>query len=88
MEKKTFTITSEFGLHARAASTLVKKAARYESEIKLAYQDKNVNLKSTLGVMALAIPNSAEITITANGEDEKDAINGITEMISELELAK
>lgn len=88
MEKKTFTITSEFGLHARAASTLVKRAARFQSEMKLSYQDKNVNLKSTLGVMALAIPNHAEITITADGEDEKEAIAAMEELIGELKLAE
>lgn len=56
--------------------------------MKLSYQDKNVNLKSTLGVMALAIPNHAEITITADGEDEKEAIAAMEELIGELKLAE
>ena len=33
MEEETFTITSNYGLHARAASILVQQAAKFDSEI-------------------------------------------------------
>ena len=33
MEEKTFTITSIYGLHARAASILGQQAAKFDSEI-------------------------------------------------------
>ena len=34
MEEKTFTITSNYGLHARAASILVQQAAKFDSKFE------------------------------------------------------
>ncbi len=36
MQEKTFTITSETGIHARPATLLVNKAGQFNSEIELA----------------------------------------------------
>lgn len=88
MEEQTFTITSDYGLHARAASILVHQAAKFESEIKLTYEGKNANLKSALGVMALAIPNGAEITITASGKDKNEAMSKMAETFKKQELTE
>lgn len=48
--EKTVRITSETGVHARPATALVNKAGHYSSDVKLAYNDKVVNLKSIMGV--------------------------------------
>jgi len=83
MQKKTYTITAETGVHARPATLLVNKASQYESEVELQYKDKTVNLKSIMGVMSLGIPQGAEITIVTNGSDAENAIQGIDEIIKE-----
>src|SRR5690625_7945419 len=83
MHKKTYKITAETGVHARPATLLVNKAGEYESEIELHYKDKNVNLKSIMGVMSLGIPQGAEVTMTAEGHDAEDAIAGVDEVIKE-----
>ncbi|HLS09676.1 phosphocarrier protein HPr [Lentibacillus sp.] len=83
MQEKTFTITADTGVHARPATLLVNKAGQFESEIEISYNGKNVNLKSIMGVMSLGIPKGAEVKITANGGDEAEAINGITDVIKE-----
>lgn len=88
MEKKVFNVTAPNGLHQRAASDLVKEASAFESKVKIDYKEKNVNLKSPLGVMALAVPNGGKITITADGNDEKEAMLAITELMNEMDLAK
>ena len=80
---QTFTITVETGVHARPATLLVNKAGQYESEIDIAYRDKKVNLKSIMGVMSLGIPNGAEVEITVDGNDEDEALDGITRIIKE-----
>ncbi|GGE52330.1 phosphocarrier protein HPr [Pullulanibacillus camelliae] len=77
MEKKTFKVTSETGLHARPATVLVNQANQYQSELNLHYKGKTVNLKSIMGVMSLGVGKDAEIEISAEGSDAKEALEGI-----------
>ncbi|WP_028783664.1 phosphocarrier protein HPr [Thalassobacillus devorans] len=79
MKEKTFTITSSDGVHARPATVLVQKAGNFESEINLHYKEKAVNLKSIMGIMSLGIPSGAEVKITAEGNDEEEAIQKLEE---------
>lgn len=83
MKSQTFTITADTGVHARPATLLVNKAGQFNSEIEVSYNGKKVNLKSIMGVMSLGIPKDAEIEISADGNDEEDALNGVAEVIKE-----
>lgn len=83
MKEQTFTITADTGVHARPATLLVNKAGQFESEVEMSYNDKKVNLKSIMGVMSLGIPKGAEVIITATGNDEEEAIQGIEEVMKE-----
>lgn len=75
MVEKSFKITSSDGVHARPATVLVQNAGKYESDINLQYKEKSVNLKSIMGIMSLGIPSGAEVTISAEGDDEQEAID-------------
>lgn len=86
MEKKNFKIVSETGIHARPATMLVQTASKYESEITLEYDGKSVNLKSIMGVMSLGAGQGAEVTITADGPDESEAITAIEETLTKEQL--
>lgn len=88
MAEKTFKITSETGLHARPATTLVNKAGQYESEITLDYKGKSVNLKSIMGVMSLGVQKGAEVTIKTDGSDAENALNGIEETLKKEGLGE
>lgn len=81
MEEKEVTINNKYGLHSRPASALVKKASNFDSEIKLIYDGKEANTKSILGLMVLAIEPGAEVKIIAEGEDEKEALEELEELI-------
>lgn len=81
MAEQTYTITAETGIHARPATQLVNKAGQFESEITLNYNGKSVNLKSIMGVMSLGVGKGAEVTIKAEGPDEKEAISALDEVI-------
>ena len=88
MVEKTFTVTAETGIHARPATLLVQAAGKFDSEINLAYKEKKVNLKSIMGVMSLGIGQGAEITISAEGSDENDALNTLAETLNREGLAE
>ncbi|WP_066059945.1 HPr family phosphocarrier protein [Robertmurraya korlensis] len=81
MIEKTFTITDKLGLHARPAGSLVKTANQFSSETFLVYKQKQVSLKSIIGIMTLGIKPGETVKITAAGEDEMDVLESITTVI-------
>jgi len=82
--EKTFTIQNKLGLHARASSFFVQEASRFECEIFVIKEDQEVNGKSILGVLMLAAPKGAEITLRAEGEDASAAIEALGTLINNL----
>lgn len=88
MQQRTFEIVDETGIHARPATILVQTATRFESDIELEYNNKKVNLKSIMGVMSLGVGKGAEVTIYADGEDEAEALEKITEMLKQEGLTE
>jgi phosphocarrier protein len=83
MQDRTVTIVNKLGLHARAAAKFVTLASSYASEIKLARDGQEVNGKSIMGVMMLAASRGCQVTLTASGEDEREAITRLTELIEQ-----
>jgi phosphocarrier protein len=85
MIKKTIEIKEKEGLHARPASMLVKTAMKYKSDLGM-YLEGNTNKiykpKSILSIMSLGIANGDKVTFTADGEDEKEAIESIEQLIA------
>lgn len=82
MESREFHIVAETGIHARPATLLVQAASKFSSSVTLSYQGKDVNLKSIMGVMSLGVGQGAEVKITAEGEDEAEALDAIANTMS------
>ena len=88
MEKRDFHIIAETGIHARPATILVQAASKFGSDVNLEYNGKSVNLKSIMGVMSLGVGQNADVTITAEGDDEKDALDAIADTMKKEGLAE
>lgn len=88
MEKRDFHIIAETGIHARPATLLVQAASKFGSDVNLEYNGKSVNLKSIMGVMSLGVGQNADVTITAEGDDEKDALDAIADTMKKESLAE
>ena len=82
MKKKSITIELENGLEARPIAMLVQVASRYESSIYIETGDKKVNAKSIMGMMTLILSAGDTITVSADGKDEDEALEGIDEYLS------
>lgn len=82
MIEKVVKIENKLGLHARPASLFVKTAGQFECDIKIIKDDVEVNGKSIMGVMMLAAEKGSEITIKADGVDEKEAIDSLEKLIN------
>ncbi|MGT2741930.1 phosphocarrier protein HPr [Streptococcus plurextorum] len=87
MASKVFNIVAETGIHARPATLLVQTASKFASDITLEYKGKSVNLKSIMGVMSLGVGQGAEVTISAEGADEAEALAAIEETMTKEGLA-
>lgn len=87
MSKKSYTVISDTGIHARPATLLVQTASQFSSDINLEYKGKTVNLKSIMGVMSLGIGKGAEIVISVNGSDETAALESIETLLKSEGLA-
>ena len=82
MISRSVTVQNSVGLHARPATFFIQKANTYKCSIWVEKEDCRVNAKSLLGVLSLGIAQGVTITIIADGVDEADAINGLTELIN------
>ncbi len=87
MEKK-FIVTDEAGLHARPATKVVNTASRFSSDLQLEYKGRKVNMKSIMGVMSLGVPQGAEITIFAVGDDEAEALQALEQELKDQGICK
>lgn len=81
MISKGITITNSTGLHARPAAVFVSTASKFQSDLFIKKDQKKVNAKSILAVLALGITKDTEITLTAEGPDEEDAIAAILALV-------
>ncbi|KZE64498.1 phosphocarrier protein HPr [Fictibacillus phosphorivorans] len=88
MAEKTFKVTSESGIHARPATTLVNQAGQFSSDITLDYNGKSVNLKSIMGVMSLGIQQGSSIVIKAEGSDAEEAIAALADVMKKEGLGE
>ena len=83
MPSTTLIILNRLGLHARPAAKFVQTAARFDSQIQVSRNGKNVNGKSIMGMMMLAAAQGAEIEITTEGNDADEALSVLTSLVAD-----
>lgn len=71
----------EDGLSARPAALFVQVASKFNSRIWVEVNSKKVNAKSIMGIISLSIGQDDEITVTAEGNDQEEAIEALTKLI-------
>lgn len=78
------TIRHDVGLHARPAAMFVKVANGFLSQItviNLSNESDSVNAKSILGILTSGVQMNDRIRITAEGEDEDEALAALRDLI-------
>ncbi|MBN2541024.1 MAG: HPr family phosphocarrier protein [Bacilli bacterium] len=79
--EQTITIKSTEGLHALLANKLVQVSNRYDVDVRLEYGNVNIDAKSILGLMSLAVPHGQNVRVIAEGEDADIAIQEIEKIL-------
>ncbi len=83
MKRIELVVINKLGLHARAAAKVVHTASRFTSDIVIGTEEEEVNAKSILGLLTLAASQGASLHVTAEGEDEADAVNALGNLFQE-----
>ncbi len=68
---------------ARPIAFLVQTASQFDSKIYIECGEKHVNAKSIMGMMTLSLTNGMSIAVTADGQDEEEAIDKIKAFLTE-----
>jgi phosphocarrier protein NPr len=79
--EKTLTIVNKLGLHARAATQLVKLANQFDAKIELVTTDKRADANSVLGLMMLESHQGEDVTVIIDGQDAEPAMVAIEQLI-------
>jgi phosphocarrier protein len=83
MQERAVTIVNKLGLHARAASKLVKVAGQFASTVRIATEQKTVDGKSIMSVMLLAATQGTPVVLRTEGDDEIAAMDAIVALIED-----
>jgi phosphocarrier protein len=81
--ERSIKIENEHGLHLRAAAMVARTACEFMSDIKICYNSKTVDGKSTMGLMTLGAPNDGTILVQAHGDDAAPAVDAIHSLLQD-----
>lgn len=81
MVTRDVVIKNNVGLHARPATFFIQKANSFKASIWVEKDDRRVNAKSLLGVLSLGVVKDMSVTLIADGPDEEEALEGLSELI-------
>ena len=71
------------GLHNKQATYFIQKANDFKSSIWIEADERKINAKSLLGVLSMAVVTGTEVTISADGTDEEEAVKTLIGMLEE-----
>ncbi|MEN9780521.1 MAG: hypothetical protein RL087_1954 [Pseudomonadota bacterium] len=83
MISATTTISNKLGLHARASAKLTKLAGSFPCDLWISRGERRVNAKSIMGVMMLAAGIGSSVTLEADGEREREALDAMLALIAD-----
>jgi len=83
MIEKTMEVKIASGLEARPVALFVQAASQFQSNIYVTIQNKKVNAKSIMGMMSLGVIEGEQVTISANGNDEVEAVEALEKYLEE-----
>ncbi|MAG14134.1 MAG: phosphocarrier protein HPr [Spirochaetales bacterium] len=80
MTCREVTILNRAGIHARPAALIVQTANKFVSKIFLEKESTKINAKSIMGIITLGAAYKTQLTLSADGEDETDAVAAIAKL--------
>ena len=84
MKQFTHTVNDPLGIHARPAGLLAKLAKNYaNTTITITKEGNTVKATQLMKLMGLGVKQGNEVTVTADGPDETEAISAMQKFFEE-----
>lgn len=77
MQELSATVVNSLGLHARAAARFVRVASSFRCQIRVTRGGRTTDGKSILGLLLLAAARGSVLLISADGPDEREALEAL-----------
>ncbi len=74
-------VVNQLGMHARAAAKFVHLATRFEANVRVRRDRREMDGKSIMGILLLAAARGSILTISADGTDEGDAVAALAALV-------
>ena len=74
MVQNTVTVQNVNGIHCRPSTHIYKAAVKFSSILRGEGKDGAANLKSMIEIITLALHCGDDVTISADGDDEIEAL--------------
>ena len=77
-------INHPVGLYASLADGLVTLANRYDATVTLGYQEREVSMKSLMGVISLGVPCQGIVHLRIEGREAKELKQSIDLFLKDM----
>ena len=81
MNKKNIVVSDVSKEHDNLIAELVQVACQFDSNITLESDNRKINAKSIMGIMAFNPTEGMSIDIVTDGADEKEALSAIEKFL-------
>ena len=82
MINKTVIFNYRYGMDSNVGSIIISKMREFESKIEIEHEGKRLTTKSLLKLCSMGIKKGSKVTIYAEGIDEKEALEVISDSFS------
>lgn len=82
MISKNVRVEAALKAEDRPVAFLVQMASQFESKILFETGNKQVNVKSMMGMMSLRLYQIKDLTVVADGIDEEEAVSQIEQYLT------
>lgn len=79
---KELKVTSSVGLHARPAAEFVKLAQEFSGSVNIIHKGNQVDGKSMIGILKLAIKQGESFSLTLDGDNEEQFMENFENIIN------
>lgn len=81
MVSKTIKVNLAADAEARPVAVLVQKASQFDSKVYIQSGDRKINAKSIMGMMSLGLAQNEEVIVSAEGTDEAEVVDNLTDYL-------
>jgi phosphocarrier protein len=79
--EKRVTILNMLGLHVRPAAAFAGTASKFRSAVSVTQDGQAVNAKSSIDLLTLAAVAGTQLTLRAEGDEAREAVDALAALI-------